>query len=151
MSGFLVVYTITAPIFGALGDRRARPRLIALGVAIWSMATALSGFAFNYLSLLLGRALVGVGEASYVTIAPSLLSDYFPVRQRGRVMAVYSLVFNAFMPVGGLEIGFLADHLGARPAVWINTGICLIIAAGLYAWSLSEARNARREVPAPGQ
>ena len=84
MSGFLVVYTLTAPVFGALGDRRSRPRLIALGVACWSFATALSGFAGSYLALLAARASVGVGEAAYVTIAPSLLSDYFPVRQRGR-------------------------------------------------------------------
>src|SRR5262249_5016049 len=78
MSAFIVVSTATAPLFGALGDRRSRPRLIAMGVAIWSFATALSGFAVNYVTLLLARASVGVGEASYVTIAPSLLSDYFP-------------------------------------------------------------------------
>ena len=96
MSGFLVVYTLLAPVFGALGDRRSRPRLIALGVACWSFATALSGFAVNYLTLFAARAAVGVGEAAYVTIAPSLLSDYFPVRQRGRVMAI----FFCAIPVG---------------------------------------------------
>src|ERR1700722_4427254 len=58
MSGFLVVYTLTAPIFGALGDRRSRPRLIALGVACWSFATALSGFAVSYLTLFAARAAV---------------------------------------------------------------------------------------------
>src|SRR5450631_4188487 len=42
-SAFLLVYLVTAPVFGALGDRRSRPRLIALGVACWSVATALSG------------------------------------------------------------------------------------------------------------
>ena len=73
MSGFLVVYTITAPIFGALGDRRPRPRLIALGVAIWSVATALGGFARNFAALFAARATVGVGEAAYGTIAPALL------------------------------------------------------------------------------
>jgi len=78
MSGFLVVYTLTAPIFARLGDRRSRPRLIALGVACWSFATALSGFAGSYLTLLAARASVGVGEAAYVTIAPSLLSIIFP-------------------------------------------------------------------------
>ena len=56
MSGFLVVYTLTAPVFGALGDRRSRPRLIAIGVALWSFATALSGFAGSYLALFLARA-----------------------------------------------------------------------------------------------
>jgi MFS family permease len=129
MSGFLVVYTITAPIFGALGDRRSRPRLIALGVAIWSMATALSGFAFNYLSLLLARALVGVGEASYVTIAPSLLSDYFPMRQRGRVMAI----FFCAIPVGsalGYVVGGLVDkHMGWRAAFFVAGTPGLLLAA----------------------
>jgi MFS family permease len=119
MSGFLVVYTVTAPVFGALGDRRSRPRLIALGVACWSFATALSGFAVGYLSLLAARASVGVGEAAYVTIAPSLLSDYFPVRQRARVMAI----FFCAIPVGsalGYVVGGLVDkHYGWRMAFFV--------------------------------
>jgi MFS transporter, Spinster family, sphingosine-1-phosphate transporter len=119
MSGFLVVYTLVAPIFGSLGDRRSRPRLIALGVGIWSFATALSGFAVNYVTLLLARASVGVGEAAYVTIAPSLLSDYFPIRQRGRVMAV----FFCAIPVGsalGYVVGGLVDkHWGWRNAFFV--------------------------------
>jgi MFS family permease len=119
MSGFLVVYTLTAPVFGALGDRRSRPRLIALGVACWSFATALSGFAGSYLTLLAARASVGVGEAAYVTIAPSLLSDYFPVRQRGRVMAI----FFCAIPVGsalGYVVGGLVDkHFGWRMAFFV--------------------------------
>ena len=129
MSGFLVVYTLTAPVFGALGDRLSRPRLIALGVAIWSMATALSGFAFNYWSLLLARASVGVGEASYVTIAPSMLSDYFPMRQRGRVMAI----FFCAIPVGsalGYVVGGLVDkHYGWRAAFFVAGIPGLLMAA----------------------
>jgi MFS transporter, Spinster family, sphingosine-1-phosphate transporter len=128
MSAFIVVYTLVAPIFGALGDRRSRPRLIALGVAIWSFATALSGFAVNYFTLLLARAAVGVGEASYVTIAPSLLSDYFPVRQRGRVMAV----FFCAIPVGsalGYVVGGLVDkHFGWRQAFFVAGAPGLLLA-----------------------
>ena len=129
MSGFLVVYTLTAPIFGALGDRRSRPRLIALGVACWSFATALSGFAGSYLALLAARASVGVGEAAYVTIAPSLLSDYFPVRQRGRVMAI----FFCAIPVGsalGYVVGGLVDkHYGWRMAFFVAGVPGLVLAA----------------------
>jgi MFS family permease len=129
MSGFLVVYTLTAPIFGALGDRRSRPRLIALGVACWSFATALSGFAGSYLTLLAARASVGVGEAAYVTIAPSLLSDYFPVRQRGRVMAI----FFCAIPVGsalGYVVGGLVDkHYGWRMAFFVAGIPGLLLAA----------------------
>jgi MFS family permease len=129
MSGFLVVYTLTAPIFGALGDRRSRPRLIALGVACWSFATALSGFAGSYFGLLAARASVGIGEAAYVTIAPSLLSDYFPVRQRGRVMAI----FFCAIPVGsalGYVVGGLVDkHYGWRTAFFVAGGPGLVLAA----------------------
>jgi MFS transporter, Spinster family, sphingosine-1-phosphate transporter len=129
MSGFLVVYTLTAPVFGALGDRRSRPRLIALGVACWSFATALSGFAGSYLTLLAARASVGVGEAAYVTIAPSLLSDYFPVRQRGRVMAI----FFCAIPVGsalGYVVGGLVDkHYGWRMAFFVAGVPGLLLAA----------------------
>lgn len=96
MTAFLIVYTITAPFFGVLGDRRSRPRLIALGVACWSVATTLSGFAGSFLALFAARAAVGVGEAAYVTIAPSLLSDYYPAAQRARVMAI----FFCAIPVG---------------------------------------------------
>src|SRR6476660_7987775 len=62
-AGFIVVYTLTSPIFGTLGDRRARPPLIALGVAIWSIATGLAGFARGFTSLFLARSTVGIGEA----------------------------------------------------------------------------------------
>src|ERR1700676_3143640 len=129
MSGFLVVYTLTAPVFGALGDRRSRPRLIAFGVACWSFATALSGFAINFLTLFAARASVGVGEAAYVTIAPSLLADYFPVRQRGRVMAI----FFCAIPVGsalGYVVGGLVDkHYGWRMAFFVAGVPGLLLAA----------------------
>src|SRR5712664_1136941 len=129
MSGFLIVYTLLAPVFGALGDRRSRPRLIAIGVACWSFATALSGFAGSYLALLAARASVGVGEAAYVTIAPSLLSDYFPVRQRGRVMAI----FFCAIPVGsalGYVVGGLVDkHYGWRAAFFVAGTPGLLLAA----------------------
>ena len=122
MSGFLVVYTLLAPVFGALGDRRSRPRLIALGVACWSFATALSGFAVNFLTLFAARAAVGVGEAAYVTIAPSLLSDYFPIRLRGRVMAI----FFCAIPVGsalGYVVGGLVDKSYGWRAAFFVAGV----------------------------
>ncbi len=118
-SGFIVVYMATAPVFGALGDTRSRPRLIALGVTIWSAATALGGLAWNFASLLAARAMVGVGEAAYGTISPSLLADYFKKEFRGRVFGVFFLA----IPVGfglGLAIGGLMDvHFGWRSAFFV--------------------------------
>lgn len=129
MSAFLIVYMLAAPVFGALGDRRSRPRLIAFGVACWSLATALSGLAGSYFALILTRASVGIGEAAYGTIAPSLLSDYFPVSRRGRVMAI----FFCAIPVGsalGYVVGGLIDaHFGWRMAFFVAGTPGLILAA----------------------
>jgi MFS family permease len=128
MSAFLIVYTFAAPVFGALGDRRARPRLIAFGVFFWSLATALSGFAGSFLALVGARALVGIGEAAYGTIAPSLLADYFPAQRRSFVMAI----FFCAIPVGsalGYVVGGLIDvHYGWRAAFFIAGGPGLALA-----------------------
>ncbi len=127
-SGFIVVYMLTAPFFGALGDTRSRTRLIALGVAIWSVATALGGLAWSFASLLAARALVGVGEAAYGTIAPSLLADLFRKEFRGRVFGVFFLA----IPVGfglGLAIGGLMDvHFGWRSAFVVAGAPGLVLA-----------------------
>ena len=118
-TGFIVVYTLTSPVFGTLGDRRARPPLIAIGVFLWSLATALAGFTRSFASLFTARAFVGVGEAAYGTIAPAILADTFPLHRRGRILAV----FFAAIPIGsaaGYIIGGLVDaHLGWRAAFWI--------------------------------
>jgi MFS family permease len=119
MTGFLLVYMLTSPIFGTLGDRRGRPRLLALGVGIWSVATALGGFARSFAGLFAARATVGIGEAAYGTIAPALLADYFPREKRGRVFAV----FFAAIPIGsaaGYVLGGLMDQrFGWRAAFYV--------------------------------
>jgi MFS transporter, Spinster family, sphingosine-1-phosphate transporter len=116
MSGFIVVYMVAAPWFGTLGDAGSRPGLVALGVFVWSAATGLGSLAWGFASLLVARALVGVGEAAYGTVAPSLLADYFRPAVRGRVFAT----FYAAIPVGsalGYIVGGLVDvHWGWRGA-----------------------------------
>src|SRR6266498_2673606 len=89
MTGFILVYMLTSPVFGTLGDRRGRPRLLAMGVGIWSIATAIGGLARSFAGLFAARATVGVGEAAYGTIAPALLADSFPKEKRGRVFAIF--------------------------------------------------------------
>lgn len=118
-SGFIVVYAITSPVFGTLGDRKARPPLIALGVAVWSLATALAGFARGFWSLFIARSTVGVGEAAYGTIAPALLADQFPYEKRGRVMAVFFMAIPVGSALGYVLGGVANDAFGWRAAFWI--------------------------------
>jgi MFS family permease len=127
-TGFIIVYMLTSPIFGTLGDRKKRPPLVALGVAIWSFATTLAGFARGFVSLFSARAMVGVGEAAYGSIAPALLSDHFPLEKRGRIFSV----FFAAIPIGsaaGYVVGGLVDkHFGWRAAFWIAGAPGLLLA-----------------------
>lgn len=119
MTGFIVVYMATSPLFGVLGDRGSRPRLLALGVFVWSLATAAAGLARSFFSLFAARAAVGIGEAAYGTIAPSLLADYFSREKRGRIYAI----FFCAIPIGsalGYIVGEWADtHLGWRSAFYV--------------------------------
>lgn len=132
MSGFLVIYMLAAPVFGLLGDRGSRTRAIACGVMVWSAATALSAAARTYVQLLAARAFVGIGEAAYGTIAPSLLADYFPVHARGRAFAVFGMA----IPVGaalGYIVGGLVDQSYGWRAAFLVAGVPGIV---LAAWVL---------------
>ena len=119
MSGFLLVYLLAAPVFGRLGDRGARTRPIAVGVLLWSIATALSGLARSYGELLAARALVGIGEAAYGTIAPALLADYFPLATRGRSLAVFNMAIPVGAALGYIVGGVVDHHFGWRAAFFI--------------------------------
>ncbi|HEX6177996.1 MAG TPA: MFS transporter, partial [Thermoanaerobaculia bacterium] len=147
-TGFIVVYTATSPWFGRLGDRRARPPLIAIGVFLWSLATALAGFARGFWSLLIARSAVGVGEAAYGTIAPALLADHFPLEKRGRVMSV----FFAAIPVGsaaGYVLGGLVDkYLGWRAAFWIAGAPGILLA--LLVWKVVDAPRGQFDLKREG-
>jgi len=116
---FILVYMAAAPLFGAWGDRGSRVRPIALGIGLWSAATVLSGLAHGYPHLLGARALVGIGEAAIVAIAPSLLGDLFAPRLRARVFAL----FNMAIPVGaalGYVVGDqVGQHFGWRTAFFV--------------------------------
>jgi MFS family permease len=113
--GFMVSYFVFAPVFGWLADRRPRWLLIGLGVIFWSIASGGSGLAATFMVLLLTRCFVGIGEAAYGPAAPTIISDLYPVKVRGQVMAW----FYAAIPVGsalGYFLGGAILHLGE----WLN-------------------------------
>src|ERR1700736_702015 len=117
-TAFLLVYAIAALPFGFWGDRGVRHTIIGIGVTIWSLATLVSGIAANYVQLFLSRAVVGIGEASYFPAGTSLVSDYFPKEQRGRVMSIWGSGSAVGIAVGFAGGGLVADHLGWRPAFY---------------------------------
>ncbi len=118
-SAFVIVYFLVCPLFGWVGDRGKRPRWLALGVALWSLATAATGLAQTFFSLLLARASVGIGEAAYGAISPSLLADYYPQAKRGRVLSYFYLATPVGSAMGYLVGGFLGVRIGWRNAFYV--------------------------------
>ena len=118
-TAFMAVYMIAAPIFGALGDRGKRTTPIAVGVFLWSIATVLSGLATSYSHLLGARAIVGIGEAAYVSVAPALLSDSFSRAQRGRVLSVFNMAIPVGAALGYIVGGLMSHHFNWRAAFFI--------------------------------
>ncbi|MBM4784047.1 MAG: MFS transporter [Archangiaceae bacterium] len=109
LTAFIFVYMIASPIFGALAETKNRRVLIAIGVAAWSIATAAAGLSVGFWSLMVTRALVGIGEAAYATLAPSLLADFFPPEKRNKAFTI----FYVAIPVGS-ALGFaIGGALGA--------------------------------------
>ncbi len=136
---FLIGYFATSPIFGSMADRAGRggrKRLVALGIAVWSLGTVASGLSRSVAGLFAARAFVGVGEASYATIAPTLIDDVAPRARRGRWMAI----FYAATPIGsalGYVIGGAVSHaLGWRAAFFV-AGIPGLL-AGLACLAIDE-------------
>src|SRR5262249_20495407 len=128
-SAFLLSYMVFSPVFGFLADRTSRWRLAAAGVLLWSIARRCPGPALAFGLLLLTRCFVGVGEAAYGPVAPSVLSDLYPVKDRGKVLAW----FYAAIPVGsalGYTLGgqMAASELGWRWAFYVVVPPGLLLA-----------------------
>jgi MFS family permease len=115
-SAFLVTYTLFSPVFGWLGDRGRRWALVGVAVIVWSLATGGSGLAVSYAMLLATRCLVGIGEAAYGPVAPSMLSDMYPIEDRGKVMARFYLAIPVGSALGFVVGGTIAKAWGWREA-----------------------------------
>ena len=119
VTAFMIGYFVTSPFFGYLGDRFPRKWLIALGIFVWSLGTVLTGLAATFTMLLFFRILVGVGEASYATISPGLISDSFSSRRRNNALTIFYVAIPVGAALGTILGGQIAAHYGWRPAfIW---------------------------------
>lgn len=125
-AAFGVFYALFGIPLGRLADNWSRVKLLSIGLALWSSMTALSGFARNQLDLSLARMGVGIGEATASPTAYSLISDYFPKRQRATALAIYS---------SGLYLGGGVSLLiGAKISIWWNEAWPAGGPLGLVGW-----------------
>ncbi|HET9409308.1 MAG TPA: MFS transporter [Candidatus Sulfotelmatobacter sp.] len=111
---FLIFYTLAAPLMGPLADRYSRRLIIGLGAFAWSGATLLTAVTHSYNALLIRHTLVGVGEASFVTISPTVVADLYPESMRGRVLGFFYLAIPVGFALGYPIGGYFGTHYGWR-------------------------------------
>jgi MFS family permease len=167
-AALLLSFTILAPLFGRLGDRYSRTRLMATAAVVWSLATGLTAWVdrspmlppslqlhlpfFGVVALssvALGlccvRALVGVGESSYSTITPTLIADYFPLERRATGLGI----FQAAIPMGfalGYVLGALLAHYFGWRLAFMLVGLPGLIVS-LFVWKLREPLRGAHDAP----
>jgi MFS transporter, Spinster family, sphingosine-1-phosphate transporter len=129
---FVVFYTLVGMVLGVAADRWSRRAIIAWGVSLWSVMTAVSGAARGFLPLAVPRVLVGVGEATLTPAALSMLADAFPSRRLGLATGIY----YAGLPIGTalslVVAGLVAPRFGWRVCFYVLGAIGLLAVGMLY-------------------
>jgi predicted MFS family arabinose efflux permease len=144
---FTLIYAAVGVPIGRLADQWIRTRLVAIGVAVWSVLTAASGLAWNYTSLAVARLGVGVGEATCSPASQSLIGDLFPRSQRSRALGVFMLGLPIGLCLAYLAGGFLGHAFGWR-ACFVLAAIPGLIVAWLVL-RLPEPPRGAAEQPRP--
>ena len=135
--------TLGIPI-AKYADRGNRRNLISISLAIWSLMTALSGLAQNFLHLLLARIGVGIGEAGCSPPAHSMISDYFPANKRSTALGIYSLGIPFGIMFGLFAGGWIDEIFGWRAAFFI-VGVPGILIAIIFRFTVKEPTRGQAE------
>ena len=132
-TALFITYMLVAPLTGWLGDRFPRKPLIIGGAILWSLATLATAWVHSYWTLYLRHALVGVGEATFSIFAPAVIADFYPERDRNRILSIFYLAIPVGAALGYLAGGDLGSRFGWRNPFFLCAIPGLII-AGLYIW-----------------
>ena len=124
---FIVFYSIAGLFMGVLADMVNRPKLIAFGVILWSIFTALTGAAKGFISMALPRIFIGVGESILTPTSMSLLSDSFPSKKMGFAAGFYYMGVPIGVGVSLLIAGYLGESLGWRNCFYLLGALGLVL------------------------
>ena len=141
-TALFLVYMLVAPATGWLADRFPRKPLIIFGAVLWSLATLATMWVHDYWTLYFRHALVGVGEATFGFIAPAVLADFYPERERNRILSFFYLAIPVGAALGYLAGGQLGSLWGWRAPFFICALPGLAVAALYGVWGREPVRGA---------
>ncbi|HWR15219.1 MAG TPA: MFS transporter [Terriglobales bacterium] len=143
-TAFFLCYMFTAPVVGFLADRYSRKWLMIGGAMVWSVATLMTAITYDFETLLIRHTIVGLGEATFVTIAPSFLADLFSEDKRGRVFGWFYLNIGLGAAAGYMLGGSLGHHFGWRFPFYVAAAPGFLLAIALI--FLPEPRRGEKDL-----
>lgn len=126
---FLISYSLISPFMGWAGDRFRRTWLLAGGVAVWSLATVGTGLASDFNHLRIARSFLGIGEATYGVLAPTILMDLYPRERRSRILSAFYLAMPIGYALGVILGGRIALATGSWRMAFFVVGVPGFVAA----------------------
>jgi MFS family permease len=142
LSAFLWVYVVLLIPAGVVLDRLGTRRLVALAVPLWSLATAFSALSFGYVSLLVTRVLLGVGEAPAYPACVRAVREWAPQRERVLATAIFGAGSNFGIAVSAISISLLISLAGWR-AAFIASGAVGFVFIAAWLWLYGDPRRAK--------
>jgi MFS family permease len=140
-TALFLFYMLAAPLTGWLGDRFPRKPLIIAGALLWSLATLATVWVHGYWTFYLRQALVGVGEATFGIFAPAVLADFYPERERNRILSIFYVAIPVGAALGYLAGGQMGPHWGWRAPFFVCALPGLLIAALYGLWGSEPERG----------
>lgn len=145
-SAFFIFYMLASPVMGPLADRYSRKRIMIIGALVWSAATLLTAVTYNFWELVFRHTIIGIGEASFVTISPTFVADMFPEEKRGRVFGIFYLAIPVGTAVGYLLGGWLGPHYGWRMPFYVAAAPGFVLALAMF-WLPEPERGRFDSIP----
>ena len=142
-SAYLVTSTVTVPVWGKLSDLYGRRLMYQLGIGVFLLGTALSGFSQTMTQLIVFRAIQGLGAGALVPLGMTIIGDTFTIRERAKMQALFSGVWGLSSVIGPVVGGFITDQISWRWVFFINLPVG-ILAAIIIGIALKEPKRTEK-------
>src|SRR5689334_21429897 len=140
VSAYVVAATAATPLWGKLGDRHGRKRMLRISLAWFVLASAACGLAHDITQLIVLRAVQGIAAGGLMTLAMASVGDLVPARERSRYQGYIAAAFSAATVIGPLVGGLLVEHASWRWVFYVNLPLGAVALIGLSTLPAAEGR-----------